>query len=370
MRLCRCLLLSFSLMAVVGCVSRQSSAPSSPQGAEFRTGNLIEPGYAQQIGYSTRWLRRLSMSEGQSIFAAKPIDGLLVCVERPENVITALDLSDGSLVWKLVIGDPTEDLSAPVGNDDFIFVYAGRRVFKIDRRRGAVDEVQDLAYTATTKPLLVDDLLILGSATGQVFGHDVNNGFRRWAYGLPEPIYAAPVEVGDNLFAADIQGNYVMLRLSDGELRWSGHTYGPVTAEPAVDRQHIVLASEDQSLYSLLGTTGRQQWLPYRSEVPLTETPTVVNGIIYLVEPNVGLSAINGDDAKQIWQSETVRVPLLEQDGTLLAHTDRELARLDLDSGRPEITVPTRQLETVVTGVGQSLILVSPQGELIRLDPQ
>jgi outer membrane protein assembly factor BamB len=371
MSFCRCLCLLWFAVSLIGCNATPEDAyVDTREGAEFRTGNLVEPGYVQEMGYATRWVRSLSLEDGQKIHAVEPLGDLLVCVERPENVVTALDLSNGGLVWKLVVGDRLEELGAPTGDETNIYVSSSRRVFVINRARGEVTDIQDLEYLVSTSPLLIGKVLVFGTGRGIVLGHDVEAGYKIAAYGLPDSIEAPPVRIDDKVFVTDTAGNYVMLRTSDGELRWSGSTYGPVSTKPAADRAFIILASEDQSLYSLTATTGRQRWLPYRSEVALTESPTVIDGVIYIEEPGLGLSAIDGNNGQLLWRTQRVSQPVTLHQGELLAYTGRELLLLDPETGDTRLEQPTRRMQDVVQGPAGSLILVSPGGDLIRIDPQ
>ena len=370
MSFCRCLFALTLVVTLLGCGSPPAPPADDRPGAEFRTGRLIEPGYAQQFDYATRWVRDIVLARGQEIYAVRMLGDLLVVVERPRNVVTALRLSDGALLWKKVLGQQLEQLFPAVADDQAVYVTSRRRVFKIDRARGELLEIQNLDYTIDSPSVLLDRRLIAGALDGTVFGHDVDVRYKIWAYALPDRITAAPVMIDDKVFFADISGNYVMLRARDGELRWNGSAYGPITAAPVVDRQSIVIASQDQSLYSLNANTGRQRWNPYRSDVPLTRSPIVVDGMIYLSEPGIGLTVIDGDTGQPQWTTQDDFVPLVTRNGQLLVHRDQSLARLDPDDGQILAEIPTRPLQEVRASDEGSLILVGKDGELIRIDPQ
>jgi outer membrane protein assembly factor BamB len=363
------LLLALSLTA---CGSSRETA-AAPEDAIFRTGNLIEPGHALQLDYDTRWVRSLSLGPGQQVHAAVPVGDLLIVLEKPQNFVTALNLSDGQTQWKRVLGRGLERLLSASGDDDNIYVTTGRRVFILNRSRGEVTDIQDFAYFVEAPSILIDGRLITGSGDGRLFAHDVDAGYKVWAYALPGRITTAPVEDLDNVFAVDNLGNYVMLRSSDGELRWTGSAYGPITAAPALDRSHIILASEDQSLYSLASITGSPRWLPYRSEAPLTLAPTVVDQIIYLPEPGRGLTGIDANIGQKIWNVDDRYTPVLaSHHQRVLAFDGQQLAYIDPTTGKRIESVPTRPMRDVVRLPGDEdvLILVGPRGDIIRLDPQ
>jgi len=364
---CRCLMLLTLALASFGCATR---APVSAPGAEFRTGLTLEPGHAQQFGYATRWVRSITLDPGQTVLSARVLDDLLVTVERPRNVVTAIKIQTGELVWKMVIGDPLEQLYAANGDEDYLYINSGRRLFTIDRRRGEQVRVDNLGYSVNMSPLLYKDFAIFGSVNGRIFAFDVKAGFSKWAYALSSKITATPVRDGRQVFVADTAGKYVMLVGDTGEMRWHGSAYGPITTAPVRDRAFMVVASEDQSLYSLVATTGRQRWPAFRSEAPLTETPVIIGRTIYLVEPNVGLTAINSNTGKTLWSIPDLRVPLTKLGEHLLTHNNTSLAKLDPATGQTLAAVPTQPLDLVVTGPDESLILVARDGEILRIDPR
>lgn len=367
---CRCLILFAVSLTLIGCTSvKKTGSGLVPPGAEFRTGLPVEPGYAQQFGYSHRWARSIELGKGQSVTAVKILDDLLVAVESPGNVITALNLRDGSLAWKAILGDRSEQFYGPMGDDRHVYVSSTRRIFKLLRRNGDIVNVYDLPLPVAMTPILVDGIAIFGSINGKLYGFDIEDGFRKWTYALKSRITSTPVLDGETVFAADDNGNYVVLTAKSGQLRWRGATYGPITADPVLDGFDIVVASEDQSLYSFQANTGNETWPAYRSEVALTQTPSVIDGVIYLVEPGLGLTAINADTGKAVWKTKNVFQPVASAKGKVIAYVDKTLSKIDPATGSVVQTVPTREIQAIIHGTDGSLLVVTPGGEIMRIDP-
>lgn len=367
---CRCLMLSILALTVVGCASSKDSTGPIPPGAEFRTGLPLEPGYAQQFGYTTRWARSIALGDDQSIYAAKVVGDMLLVVERPNNVVTALKLSNGEMAWKTIVGEPLEQLFAPIGNDEFIFVNSGRRLFTLNRRNGDLANVDNLPFPVNMSPILVDDIAIFGSVNGKVYGYTIKNGYRKWTYSLRGRITNSPIVKDDTIFASDATGRYAVLAIKTGELRWRGETYGPITAAPVLDGEHFVVASDDQSLYSLHVNTGENRWPAYRSESPLTQTPAVLGEQIFVVEPGQGLTALSALTGKREWHIDQPFQALAEIDGKVVAHHKETLVKLDPATGRITDEVPTRTLNIIKPGPDNSLLLITPGGDILRVDPR
>lgn len=372
MNVSRCLVVLAALV-MVGCSTAKKTESKQglvPPGAEFRTGLPFEPGYAYQFGYTHRWARSLELSKSQSVFAIRTLDDLIVVVERPRNLVTALNADDGSLAWKSSIGEPLETFYAPFGNSEFVFVNSSRRLFKLFRSTGQIAQVYDLPMPVTMSPLLVEDIAVFGSVNGKAYGFDVVDGYRKWTYGLNGRIMSTPLSDGEAVFVADSNGSYAMLVAKTGDLRWRGSTYGQLSSEPVRHALDIVIASDDQSLYSLRANTGERRWPVYRSEVPLNQTPAAYGDVIYVVEPGMGLTALDSRTGKPLWKSEESLQPVAEVDGKVIAYADKTLSKINPETGDVIQTVPTREIDLFEPGPGQSLLMVTPRGEIMRIDPR
>ncbi|MEM8739231.1 MAG: PQQ-binding-like beta-propeller repeat protein [Planctomycetota bacterium] len=368
MSLCRCLLFLTLALAAVGCSSTRPAAP--PPGAEFRTGLPLEPGYAQQLGYATRWAFAITLESKQSIHAVTLQDDLVLVVERPRNIVTAIRYDDGTLAWKAILGQPLEKLYRPIANDQHVFVNSSRRLFTLNRRSGELLKTANLPHPVDMSPLLIGDQAIFGSITGRIYAFDVNASIPIWAYGLRGRVTTTPLLNNLQIFAVDSTGHYAMLQANTGELRFEGETYGPVSAPPAFDLPAILLASEDQSLYSILTTTGTLRWPAFRSEVPLTRAPVVIEREVYILEPGIGLSALNAATGETRWSIPDDLTPLLQHREHLLAHDGKSLHRLDPATGRSTFSVPLQPSHSLQITPEQNLLIVAKNGELMRITPQ
>ncbi|MEO1236664.1 MAG: PQQ-binding-like beta-propeller repeat protein [Planctomycetota bacterium] len=369
----RCLLILTAALTVassgVGCVTRDRG--EEPRlGAEFRTGLPLEPGFAQQFDYATRWARDVVLGDGQSVFAARVIGDLLVVTERPDNIVTAIDLDDGSLAWKTIVGEELEELYAPIGDEDHVYVNSSARLFTLNRLNGELTTISNLTRPVDMSPIMLGTgTAVFGSVSGRVFAYEVDTTIRRWAYALEETVTATPITDGAALvFAVDSGGHYVMLEAATGELRWRGSTFGRVSAEPVWDRSFVLVASEDQALYSFSSTTGQPRWPAFRSEVPLSETPVVIDGVIYLIEPGRGLTAIDSRTGEARWTRPTIYTAVAARGDRVVAYNREELVELEPETGRTLRSVPLRPLQDMIPGPDGSLLLIAENGQTLRID--
>jgi len=348
-------------------VNRGSDRVSTPRG---NTGHLIEPGPAGELGYRISWARDMDLMRGQRITSSVILDDLLLTVEAPENLITARSVRDGELAWKIKLGSQLERFFTPVRDGEQIFINTESRMFTLRAADGKVTSVADLDEAVTSGPTYSVDtgLAIFGSKTGLIFAHSIDNNFARWRYRLPNQITGTPISVDQDVFVVDNGGNYVMLEVTTGEIQWAGHTLGGVVAPPAVQGNEVLVASEDRKLYSLNRTSGNDAWTYLGAEQPLIAPALPLGRLILLpLAPNRGVVALTAVDGDEVWRTDVNALPIVERNQDLLMHTRNSVLLMDLDDGEVLIESRTRDLQSVIPGPNESLILISPQGRVLRL---
>ncbi len=82
-----------------------------------------------------------------------------------------------------------------------------------------------------------------------------------WKHEPPAPMDpAAPITAGGLVFLSGADGAVRALDLSDGEVRWTAYTGGPIIYPPAVDDGRLFVGSGDGWLYAFEAATGRLLW--------------------------------------------------------------------------------------------------------------
>ena len=335
-----------------------------------RTGHLIEPGPAAELGYRISWSRDLNLPGDQSLASATVVGDLLITVERPDNFITARSVRDGQLKWKIKLGGPLEEFYAPNRDGDRVFINSQTRMYTLRANSGEVTSVANLDVAVNAPPVYdpSTNFAIFGGANGLIFAHSVENNFAHWRYKLPGQITSPPVRTDLDVFVVDGMGNYVMLETSTGRIQWRNRTLGSVVAAPALQGNEVLIASRDRKLYALNRTSGQDAWLYLGAERPLTASPVALGRIIVLpLPPDGGIVAIRALDGEELWRSDVNAKPIIERDRDLLLYTSRAMHLLDLEDGEVLIEAPTLPLQQVIPGPNDSLILLSPEGRMLRL---
>ena len=368
-------------VGLAGCGSTPTQTPGlgglgpdtpAPAGAAAATpapaAPVIDPIDAAALNFDVRWTHDLAMDPGQTVARLLVSGGLVIVIEEPVNLVTALELRSGRTLWKSVVGSRLDSMVGVSADDRDVFVNSPNRLYRLARRSGEVKEIQNLQYVVSGSPLRLDRRVVFGSDEGVVFAHHLDDGYSKWAYALTSPVRVQPVAGDGQVFVVDDTGHYAMLGTNGGRLRWRGQTYGPVTAPVEMHEGFVLMASEDQSLYSLSEVTGRDRWPAFRSEARLSTGPVAAGNTVYLREPGRGLSAVAADTGEARWFYPGDVAPLsVDAVGPLVAGPG-VLLRLDGATGEPvhAITVPNLSKARDVDG---GLVLLGRNGRMAGLAP-
>lgn len=362
------LLFSCCVLVTVGCQSGEHGAVAvvgSPRGV----GPLIDPVDASDLGYDLQWSTDLGVPDGQSLSRIEVLGDVIVCIESPSNMVTAVSMRDGSMIWRRIVGKVADELYHPVRSGDRLLINSEQLLYSIDIGNGRMIEASRLQSLVNHAPAIVGEVAIFGGLNHRVFAHAIRAGYTKWAYQLTDRVFARPATFGPNVFVADGNGVYAMFVAQTGDLLWKGRTFSRVSARPAMSHLGVLVAGEDHSLYALHGATGRDRWV-YHSTQPLTLSPHVFGDTVILPMSGQGLVALDARTGLEEWRLPFMAQPIYQFENTVLMYTADSLIALETGSGNILIEVPVRRIKKVMHADDRKLVLVSPEGRLLLLVPQ
>ncbi|MEX1017530.1 MAG: PQQ-binding-like beta-propeller repeat protein [Phycisphaeraceae bacterium] len=363
------LLPMFTALAFAGCSSPQSRTGDGDDAR--RTGLLIEPDEAERVGYAVNWISTLDLPRRQQVTAVQVLDDLIVSLERPTNMISAVSISDGRVLWRQVADGGSDPLYEPTRQGDRLYINSSSQLFTLDAYTGEVIAAADLPAAVDTGHTLVDGRALFGAVNGRVFAVDLESGQVRWSKQLSARISVPPADADTTTLAVDDSGRYAMYDTTDGTLLWYGRTFGRNGAAPAIGEDTVYIPSYDQTLYALSRATGRDRWT-YRTTVPLTTGPMLVRDTLMLLIPEQDkVVALDAEDGSVRWEFDDLAIPATTpRDDRILMATPQRLRLVRFADGQTLDDAQTRPLLTALPGPDHSLVLVGQDGRLIRLNPR
>ncbi len=352
------------MLTMVGCAGFGRHTDQAAR----RSSLMLEPGSAEKLGYSINWAGDLSLPADQHIANAQVLDDLIIVIERPASVVSAVTVREGHVRWHRIVGETTQQLYKALRYEDHIYVNSPTQMYAMKTTDGTIDDQASLARTVASGPVHYKNYAIFGAVSGRVFAHRLKVGRPWWQYQLVDQILVSPALLGNRVFVVDGSGVYALLNAETGAAIYRNQTYGPVSASPTSDDDTIYMASEDQSLYALSKNSDQERWR-YFADVPLTDSPMVVGDTVLQPLGQNAMVALDKRTGDERWRLDYRAVPVLERDGQLLLHTGNKLQLVDAQTGRLASEISTRPIKRILHGPEGSLILISPTGDMLRLNP-
>lgn len=335
------------------------------------SGLLLEPADTLKLGYAIDWATSINIQSRTELHAATVLGDLLVTVERPNNVVTAISMRDGKQLWRQQVGSAPYQAFAPRRVDNSIIVNTETQIYLLDAtKEGKMISRSNLESAVITPPAMVGEVAVFGGADGMIFGFDTRVGYAKWRFKMPGQILVPALASGQQVYVAGIDGQYALFAGRTGEVLWRGRVFDKVSAAPAVHSSGIYVPSQDHSLYALNRATGEDRWI-YRYTDDLVKSPVVLQNTVYQPLPTGELVALKVTDGSELWRLKTTD-ELVAQDtrGLIFNGGDKILLR-DASSGKlyEQIPVQGGKIAHLVQAEGQALIVVSTQGRIMKLSP-
>lgn len=251
------------------------------------------------------------------------------------------------------------------------------------------------------RPSVAGGVLYADSTDGKLAAIDANTGKTLWSkssrthgwFGWgdknrKDAMYAGgPVVVGDLLAVGTLDGHVYGVNAKDGGPRWEAELDSEVLASPAIAGDLVVVRTEDGRVYGLDAATGKRRWVYDQGNVPLLSLRgngglLVANGVVFFGSDDGKLIALRLDNGTKLWEqrlasgegrTEIGRLDDVDGsvllDGTTLyaAAYHGNLAAVDGPSGRPLWAHPFSTFVSLAIG-GNAIFGVDDNSQVWAFD--
>ena len=234
---------------------------------------------------------------GAPLWAGPVVAGRIAYFGDAGGKFHALDVRDGHELWSFAAGAPLFG-PAVVSGDAVYFAADNGLLYKLSRKTGArlwratlggagVRSLPALGAPEwdylTAAPVVVDDTVYIGSASGVFRALAVGTGATRWSFKTGDKIRAAARVAGDRVFVGSMDHFVYALNRRTGARLWRFDTGSPVTTAPVLAGDRLVVGTRDQAtLYALNAADGRELWRVYYWLSWVESTPALVDGLLYI----------------------------------------------------------------------------------------
>lgn len=194
---------------------------------------------------------------------------------------------------------------------------------------------QTLSELQTYEPVVVDDLVLVGSSAGLV-ALAVKDGKIRWRNSAQETVFS-PTVLDDVAFAGNRSGRIRALNVTTGEELWQRSLGKGWLYPPAICSGNLITGGQESTLWALAPTTGIPRW---QRQLPqeLVYRPVALGTNFVVVSTFDGqVSAIECNTGTVKWQkplSVASFSPLAINDKVIVVGFDGIVRALESTTGR------------------------------------
>lgn len=249
-------------------------------------------------------------------FAFAPVvRGGSVLAASAAGEVTRLDLATGKPLWRTATGTK---LSAGPGSDGRLSVVGTSRgeVIAVDDSGRLAWKVQ-LSGEILSSPEIHEDIVVVRSGDGRIFGLAAADGRRRWTYqrALPALTVRSPAGVSvmhGGVFSGFPGGKLVALVLNSGAIAWEGTVSTPrgstelermtdIVGAPLVEGRVVCAVAYQGRVACFDAVNGTQLWIREMSSImPLAADARY----IYATDDKGNVHALDKTSGASIWKQE------------------------------------------------------------------
>jgi len=192
----------------------------------------------------------------------------------------------------------------------------------VDLESGRKIGVKNIGESLEGPLLISDGVIYVTNALGKhvLTAYDLVRGERLWFIeGIP--IETAPVIIGGQLIAVDVEGNVRSFDISDGSEKWTvslGAKSSGQTSPIVLEHDRLFLVTNTGKAFMLDGTSGREMWTKDLG-IPVYSSPALTGQILLVPTTRGRLFALSSANGATEWvfkaSSDFVRISAPATDG-------------------------------------------------------
>lgn len=242
---------------------------------------------------------------GWDYYDASPVVyGKNILIGSGDHKLYSLNVDNGKQEWAYVAGDKIR--ATPLVLNDRVFVPAfDGFIHVLDADKGDVlnkFETEGIQYYGKVygwdrssligKPAVKDNLMVIGSRDGGLYGLDVNTLEKKWRFTYSSSwVGSAPAIHQNTVFVGWSDAHVFSAHdLTTGKELWkyNGHAY--FYSSPVTDAENVYTGSFNGHVYAFDQTTGEVVWA-YQTGGAVLSSPVLGEGVLYIGSDNGNLYA-------------------------------------------------------------------------------
>lgn len=311
--------------------------------------NIVHSDWSD-LGFEWQWTGFPPVQPGSWIDHATAYEDMLV-FQGSGSTLSVLESSTGKVRWSRQVDRPSTVFQESVRRGETLYMASDTELWELNTRNGNTIDRDSLGSLVNTSPLILDNLAIFGTLSGELFAFQMTNDFKLWSYRFDGPIHVPAVSVGEGYIAAlSENGELRTLESTNAHTGMATQIAGGTDATLLTDEIGIYVASKDQSLYAFDIVDGFRFWRK-RSSAPVVIQHTLYEGVVYATTKDNGLIAIESSTGDELWSNEDIGgwvITVIDND-QLVVWSGTELMTVDKDRGDIIASMPLTEISGIRT---------------------
>ncbi|MEL6795461.1 MAG: PQQ-binding-like beta-propeller repeat protein [Planctomycetota bacterium] len=333
----------------------------------------VENAQWRRMGYRISWKVAPPMAADET-FVRTTVSDTLLLTQTSTGEITAFSTQTGDSgrqLWNTNLANPLTRYTGMTVDQGRVIVTSQAEVFVIDADSSDLLERQGLDSLVNTPPLVLGDVVVVGSNDGELFGHFLGTGFKAWGHQIRGALEAKPVLADGSIGIVSSLGRVLFVDpISFRQTTQAEIFNGPGAPLTAGDGLMFV-PSLDQSLYAFDPRERQPVWR-YLTPDAIREPAVFHNGVVYCAFREAGMTALNATTGEVLWENANLRGRVIGvRNGRLLVWDRDRLSLIDPQRGveLDSIIVPNVKFIQPDEFEDGNLYVTSNEGVVARFEP-
>ncbi|HSH01372.1 MAG TPA: serine/threonine-protein kinase [Anaerolineae bacterium] len=197
-----------------------------------------------------------------------------------DGFLYAINASSGRSIWKAEGSGPIRSSPAFSADNVFFGTETGY-LFCLDFTGKLKWQFQAKRAITSSPAVSEEDIVVVGSMDGIVYGVDSNSGWPLWRMRSRRPIVSSPLIHDETVYIGSSDGSLYAINLFSGKKQWEFETNAQITSSPAYWNDAIYFGATDNNVYSIDTKKGRLRW-KYETGGFIVSSPVVHDGVVYI----------------------------------------------------------------------------------------
>ncbi|OHD70273.1 MAG: hypothetical protein A2W19_07230 [Spirochaetes bacterium RBG_16_49_21] len=222
-------------------------------------------------------------------------------VATVKGLLYAVSTADGAVKWTKPVEGPLLYGSAPIVENDRVYVATGYGVVQAFSSEGKEIWRRDLEEGIFSPMTYAKGLLYVGTDRSKIYALDADDGDIEWEYQTDGRIfYSSPKVYKGLLFAGCYSGTFYALQAGSGKLKWKFAAKRAILSTPAFFNDAVYFGSEEGMVYALSIDDGKKLW-EFKTGATIVAGPDVSRNNVLIPSGNT-IYSIDGGSGRLNWK--------------------------------------------------------------------